>query len=516
MKKLSLLFTMVLCAALAAGCGDDDGGDDDDDDDTDAGEQPDAGDGPDGGDEPDAPPAGEGCAKLDTPAGTIEKYPGEFSGDIADDQPAIDVAAGICAVENAPFGVVAPGPDEVVLLTGLTPGTTYRVELNSPDDLAVYVLTGCTGDGAPVVGECLVFTDVNGGAVAEIDGFVAPDSGEAFLVIDHFLEESPADGTYTVSVAAAECAVDGDCENADAPFCISFGCEQCRNDFHCTDGESPICDAATFACGPGFDACTGDDAGESADDGPAGAGDITPVVGNTNEVTGSICSDPATEVDYWQFTVALNGEGYSVTLDWEDDTVDLDIEILDAEGTLVGLGYYERPEPVAVTFLPAGTYYVTVRQFSAEPVTAATPYTLSVQRTLGTICTSVADCAAEFRNQAFRGACTAGACTFLPDDASLAPGELCDTNGDCDATSTLCTAFSFTADADTRGFCSPECAEDAECVTALGDGYVCMSFYCSLPCTADDECPVRFDQTPEAGEPWVHYACVDGKCNFEP
>src|SRR5207237_3113062 len=96
------------------------------------------------------------------------------------------------------------------------------------------------------------------------------------------------------------------------------------------------------------------------------------------------------------------------------------------------------------------------------------------QRTLGTGCATSADCAADYRNQLYRGACVAGACEHSPATGQAPELGACDRQSDC-ASGMSCASFFFVANADTRDVCARTCASDTDCA-ALGGGYVCTTY----------------------------------------
>ncbi len=194
---------------------------------------------------------------------------------------------------------------------------------------------------------------------------------------------------------------------------------------------------------------------------------------------------------------------------------DLLLDVYDATGTEVGLSYWEKPQRVELTYLPLGTYYAQVSEYSTSTDPTPVNYTLSAQRTPGPGCTSTADCAADSRNQIYRGACTAGACVAIDGDGAVAQGGACDSLSDC-APGLACPSFYFVANADTRETCEPTCATDTDCA-ALGSDFVCTTYLevnqCVDKCTDDAQCPTDIDAEPDDG-PWARLACdVDsGRC----
>lgn len=493
-----LAHTLVSAAvALAVSCGG-------------SGGAPDAGP-PDAG----ADAAVDGGASSCMPDESISAVPDRVTSTLDGAASMIDVGAQSCAVVDAPFGVEADGPERVVTVAGLTPGTDYAARLLSADDLAFYVGTGCAAAGDTVT-ECLLFVDASTRS-REVGRFTAPASGEAVVVVDHYRVEAPTDGSFALEVYPVQCDdVDDSACTGTTPECVDFRCTECADSFDCTGPGAPVCDEVTNACTAGTDLCTGDDPAESGDDGPAGATDITPPDAQPLVTSASICNAPLGELDYYRFTVSQPGEAYTVELDWQNAAIDLDIEIRDAAGVPYGLSLYERPETIALTYLPAGTYYVVVNYFGQAGIAAAEPYTITATRVTGQSCASIADCAAEHRNQLFRSVCNAGACEYRLGTGALASGVVCDSDPDC--TSGTCASFAFTADADARSVCTQGCASDPDCAS-LGTDYVCTDYLaaneCVQKCTIDDQCPVVTSAEPTTG-PWFRLRCIPatGKCTF--
>jgi hypothetical protein len=366
--------------------------------------------------------------------------------------------------------------------------------------------------GGPGAGQCLLYVDASTRGV-ERGRVVAPPSGSAYVVIDFFLSDDPADGEFSVDVYRTECDDASGCGGA-TEFCVDERCVECASSFDCPSAQSPVCDARTNDCRPPFAGCTADDASEDGNDGPAGAVDITPV-GASSSVGGAICNAPGEEVDFFRFTVSASGERFTLALDWTDPEVDLDLELFDASGVRYGMSFWERPESVALTFLPAGTYYARVQRFGIAS-RSTTPYTLSAVRQGVAACGGVSDCAAEFDNQIFRGSCTAGACRPIDPSSGLAVGELCDSASDC--ASGLCTSFFFNASADSRSACTIGCGDDGDCA-AVGAQFVCTDFLvdnvCVKKCSSDLHCPVVLSVPPQSG-PWHRLSCnvSNGRCEL--
>ena len=230
--------------------------------------------------------------------------------------------------------------------------------------------------------------------------------------------------------------------------------------------------------------------------------------------TGHVCNAPATERDYYAFTVGTPGEDWELNLDWPSGA-DLDLAVYDAQGNLMGMSLYQHPEDVVLTYLPAGTYYAAVSYYSTQTVAAAASYTLRSLR-VGDGCQSTADCAAVYQNQLYRGDCQGGACVELDGGGQVAAGDACDSVSDCEA-GTSCASFYFVSDADTRDVCGPFCDHDSDCAAALGAGYVCTTYlqqnFCVQRCTSDSQCPVSTTTYPSSG-PWARLACdrTSGRC----
>lgn len=353
-----------------------------------------------------------------TPATVLSAYPANFSGDVVGAGADIDVAEGVCDVEFSHFAQA--GEDEVVELANLTPGANYVVVMESAADLSFYVVSDCTG-ADPVAGECPVFTDAELAGTPEIAEFTAPDSGSAFVIVDHFAQEEPlTNGAYSLSVLEPECLEDVECSESPAtPYCLNFECVACETSFQCDTAEAPVCDATSNTCVAGSDSCTPDDGSETGDDGPAGARVLAaPVLATPTVVTANICSDPLTEIDY--YSIAL-GEGADVAfaLNWTEigGDPDLDLLLLDEDGSVIDSSFNGTPEVLVVENISAGTYFLSVSKFEPNglPIAASVPYTLSA---------SVPECVTSFDCP------TAGAPVCSPGRTCIANGNVC--TGDID------------------------------------------------------------------------------------
>jgi hypothetical protein len=480
---------LVLCAALLGACKTPPM----------AGDDAPAGDA--GVDADDGPDAIEGaaCSASITTAELPLTYQGDLAGAGADlDSPLS------CDVVDAPFGVSSAGADMVVALDDLVVGTEYVVRLSSPDDLGFYVVTGCSVDGDPGASECLLFVDAQTPEIEspELGRFVAAAS-TVYVVVDYYEAGEPVDGAFTLEVYAAECEDEGEC-GGDTPHCRDGRCVGCSSDFDCDDPDLPVCDEPTHACVPGENQCIADDGDENEDDGPVGAPQLIPGI----DATGAICNAPEGERDWMRFRVDQPGEHWLVILDWSD-AVDLDLEIYDAGGRLMGMSFYEQPEAVELSYLPAGDYYVAIDSYALSNPTLARPYVVSALRATGDACTGADDCALEYRNQIFRGACVAGACQRIEGNGQLDEGDRCDSVSDC-AAGTACSSFYFTADADTRMACGRFCDSHADCAP-LGADHICATWvetpFCVQRCEIDDHCAaLPWAGFPPSG-PWYRYQC---------
>lgn len=443
------------------------------------------------------------CDEFTTPITTISTFPSSYAGDLAGAEANINITPEIaCTSDDAPAGHDTPGPDQVVALTGLTPGTTYYVLLQSEEDLAAFVVTGCDAAhvGFPGADQCLAYVDSAGSNATEAQTFVAPEDGKAFVVVDFWKgDHAPDPTTYNLTVTTTACIDATTCTDPTAPFC----------------GPDHQCAAAND--------CVGDDttAEAASDDSPAGA-TVVSLGGGPVVIQAHVCNDDSAanaEFDYYQF-VAVNGGAVTITMAWDEVDSDLDLALFDADGNPLGLSFWENPEKIQLAFLPAGTYFVRVARYTPSS-TAVTPYTLTITPNPTVLCTSDASCATNVRNQFFHADCNAqGACVGL-DGAGMVPlGGTCDDGADCVAAAAGCTNSSFMSNPDTRSICSLACTTDADCAT-VGTGFKCTTGgnggdLCLPPCTTNDQCPTDRLSMPAAGQPWAHATCdvTDGHCAF--
>lgn len=616
---------------------------------------------------PDGPNFAGACAELGNPVSTISSYPGMYAGTVNGAGSNLRVDDGVCTNQvGGAMGYFDPvGEDTVVKLTGLTVGTSYGVQLVTDEDLSFYVISGCDGAaGGPTAGQCDAFDDAR--LTTETASFTATAT-EEYVVVDTAADPmAPPTGAFTLNVDVAQCVDDSGCSGA-TPACENFKCTECHGSFDCTNAAAPVCATDTHTCGAGASTCTGDDAGESADDGPAGATVLALPTTVPTTVSGHVCNSPATESDFYKITVAANttlgfslaftgatndldvivydssgasvgsgqsdagineaftvdltpdtyyievyqylpaatvaavpytlainqvtctsdfdclaaatpvcgangtcaagpsqcvnddlgdttlggddgpagarllatgiatsgsicnapanerdfynlvvtaGQGVDLSLAWTGAD-DLDVAISDSAGLTYGLSFYKQPEQVAVTYLPAGTYYISVTKFANAASTTVTPYTITATKTTAQSCATSADCAASFATQIYRGSCnaTSHACEFIPAGAGAA-GAACDSGNDC--TSARCSYIPFEQNAE-RSKCSQTCTATADCAGPLA-GFTCTSGFqtnfCVPACSSDLQCgALTSSSTLTTGQPWDYLTCTTGVCS---
>jgi hypothetical protein len=452
----------------------------------------------------DMPPAYAACREFGMTSAIV---PAHVTGTLAN----ADVQSpSQCNSVDAPYGIESAGPDAVIRLDGLVPGTAYVVQLDSPSDLAFYVASGCSTSTGPAAAECKLFVDASADD-EEVGRFVA-ETTSIYVIVDYYASHTPANQSFALDVYPEACTTSAQC-GAGSPVCLNGKCVQCASSFDCTDAAAPVCDKTTAACVASTDQCTSDDAVEPADDGPAGARTLVPNGSGAASATGTICSTPRGEADFYKLTVNSVGETWDFQLTWSGAR-DLDLEVFDATGTSFGKSFWEQPEHLRLTYLPTGTYYVRVRDFSAQTATPVA-YVVQAQRTTGPGCTTRAQCATEYRNQVFRGNCVAGACVSIDGAGLVQEGGACDSVSDC-GSSMSCSSFFFVANADTRDVCARTCSNDNDCAP-LGGDYVCTTYlirnFCVQKCTGNEQCPTSLDSQPQVG-PWYRLTCQlsTGRC----
>jgi hypothetical protein len=452
----------------------------------------------------DTPPMYPACREF---GGNVALVPAHVVGTLASS----DVQSPTqCNSVDAPYGIESAGPDAVVRLDGLVPGTAYIVQLVSAEDLAFYIASGCSTPSGPAATECSLFVDASAGS-QEVGRFVARAATE-YVVVDYYASHTPSNQTFTLDVYAEACNTSSQC-TAGLPVCSNGKCVECASSFDCSDAALPRCDTSTATCVAGVDSCMSDDPAEPGDDGPAGARMLVPNGSGAASATGLICSTPRSEADFFSFDVTTLGETWDFSLVWAGNR-DLDLEVFDATGSAVGLSYWEQPERMRLTYLAIGTYYVKITDFAQ--LTNPVSYALTSQRTAGSACTSRAQCATEYRNQLFRGDCVAGACVKIDGAGLVGEGGACDSISDC-GSNMSCASFLFVSNADTRDVCARTCSADTDCA-ALGGNYVCSTYliqnFCVQKCTSNEQCPTSLDSAPSTGQPWYRLSCQlsTGRC----
>ncbi|HTM20714.1 MAG TPA: PPC domain-containing protein, partial [Kofleriaceae bacterium] len=276
---------------------------------------------------------------------------------------------------------------------------------------------------------------------------------------------------------------------------------------------------AAGACGPGPEQCVTDDATDDTpgDDGPAAARDLTDDVDVPHTLSdGRICSAPGTELDSYKVTTTDAGEGLSVDLTWTGTTTDLDLRVFDATGAVLGLSFYgSEAEHVVLDYLPVGTYYIEVSEFTDAPETATVAYEITATRATAVACDMDSDCDDTYSTQVFRGDCVGGACQFLAGAGALTQGTACDSGDDC--TSGRCSYVPFESDA-AASVCTVTCTTTANCA-ALGGSFTCTTGlgtnFCVPGCADDLQCGALVSSSvPDSGQPWDYATCTSNVCGF--
>lgn len=419
--------------------------------------------------------------------------PATCTGDDTREGGTSDDGPSVATVLTAPTGTTPTTITGAICSSPLTEEDWYRIDLT--EDVSVSLtFTGATTDidiylydqSGEVVTGSVEDPGIN-------EAFLTEDikAGTYYLLVTQYAPQNTAAATnYTLTVALPECTPDEwplpDCNTAAESTCNSGG--QC-------------------AAGP---MCTGDDAGDPNDDGPAGAQTLA----NNTPKAGKACTLQG-ESDYYKFTVT-NGQGKTLTLDWTDATQDFDLSVTDATGKPYGFSINAKPEVVTLTNLPDGTYYAQVINFAQTGTATVADYTLTGVTTAVQQCTVANNqCAAEFKTQIYRGLCTPATdvCSFIPDNKAVALGGKCDSTGDCSGTN-VCSYRTFQSNAE-LSVCGPmTCAADADCAaagTAAGETLKCSGFQtktCLPACDADTDCGASNGTTFTPGFPWDYFTCT--------
>jgi hypothetical protein len=375
----------------------------------------------------------------------------------------------------------------------------YKLDLASAGDIGVTVdFSGATNDLD------VYLLNAQGQVIAR---------GESNAGIDEAIRGNAISGVHYIVVTQYEPAN----TVAAVPYTLTVARPECDNDLECVVAASPLCNGAG-SCQAGQNQCVSDDAadtGGTPDDGPAAARDLTGAVDVNTSLTGSICSTPRREADWYEVTV-LAGQGIVIDLSWTG-TADLDPTVYNQAGDVVGMSFWKNPENVTLTYLPAGTYYIQVTNASQMASTTVQAYTIQARRTAAQTCTvdlggtTSSNCASTYSNQFYRGSCTGGVCQFITTTGG-ANGSACDSGADC--TSGRCSYISFEADAQ-DSVCTTTCTTTADCTTALGSGYTCIAGaatnFCVPSCTSNLECGADVgSDTLDASQPWDYLTCTVG------
>ena len=145
-------------------------------------------------------------------------------------------------------------------------------------------------------------------------------------------------------------------------------------------GDSALCGLdgpSKLGCVDSVDVCTGDDAFENDDDLMSGANAITLGTAISAATCGGMGTGAAFERDWFTFTLAAE-TSLNFNLAWDDETVDFDVYIVDAELNTIGAGAtIDMPESGQVLKVAAGTYYALVVPYE-HAGTVAVDYTLTL------------------------------------------------------------------------------------------------------------------------------------------
>ncbi len=297
------------------------------------------------------------------------------------------------------------------------------------------------------------------------------------------------------------------------PYTVTVSIPECESSFDCPSSALPVC-GATRLCSASSSECSGDDDAEQ-NDGPATATAIS----SGTILNAAVCNAPVTEVDFYKIDVA-SGQDLEVSVAFADtNAADIDLQIFNASGQLQGVTLWKNPETVNLSYLPAGTYFISVSYFSTATVTAAHPYTLSATLS-DNVCASDQDCDDVFGTQLFRARCDqpSGECRAILGNGALPKGGACDSDDDC--ASGLCSVMLFQESA-ANSVCTVQCNADTDCNNAFGGGFRCtvpfQTNFCHPSCTSGSlECGVN-QSSPniDGNEPWDYLICNAGACELD-
>jgi Cys-rich repeat protein len=175
------------------------------------------------------------------------------------------------------------------------------------------------------------------------------------------------------------CTSNAQCNNnLDGPICDTnaasptFGSCGCDSFLNCPAADRPACvfaagPPAKGACGVVTQCAVNNDAGENADDGPAGARQFN---SSSSARTGQACYVPtpgysagwSMEEDWYRINVNFLCCNLYFTLSWDDNSVDYDMTIYDSNLNVVARAEtFNRPEETSVFATLGDVYYVQVR-----------------------------------------------------------------------------------------------------------------------------------------------------------
>jgi len=357
-------------------------------------------------------------------------------------------------------------------------------------------------------------------ATADLDLYVLDDTGAIVAAGENF-DQAPEGflaelgaGTYYVMArqyAPADAA-------AAAAYTLTFSVPECLDNFECVgQAGEPVC-SGSGVCGVGPAECTNDDAGDTAtggDDGPGGARDLGGAVDTAVPLPGRICNTGDGETDFYKVDLSASGSGLDLSLEWTDATKDLDLFVMDDEGTIYGASFWKKPENVVLTHLAGQhTYFIRVDLVSGDDIVDASmvEYTITATRRAAVSCGTpglgAASCALTHATQVYRGECLAsGACESITTTggANNAP---CDTGEDC--TSGTCSYILFEKDAE-KSVCTTDCASNADCATLTGT--TCTTGFganlCVPACADDLSCGADINSsTIDTDQPWDYLTCT--------
>lgn len=206
--------------------------------------------------------------------------------------------------------------------------------------------------------------------------------GTYYLAVRSLLGPTTVATGYRLDVAwGLTCSQDTQCTNPLRPLCEDgrAECVACLDFFDCP-AEKPVCSTRWGGCRV-IDYCSGDDAREHRDDGPAGA---TAITGDTARIEGRICGQEGSPSEFEMDWYVLNPTAarlVTTTLTWANTAVDLDLYLTDAASAILGEATTNaNPEQLLSMRLSPGTHYLIVVSRTGAP-TAAIPYTLDVLAT---------------------------------------------------------------------------------------------------------------------------------------